>query len=209
VNALLHHVKDLSGIGGVKRPGLVHRLDKETSGLMVVAKTESAHRGLSAALKRREIRRLYVTAAWGHLRSDRQTVDAPIARSPTNRKRMGIVEGGRAAVTHFQRLERWRAADCIEARLETGRTHQIRVHLESIGHPVVGDRDYGGGGERRVSGPDRSWAREFAAMVPRQFLHAAELAFRHPRTGEEVVLRSELPADLAGPAAWAGRTSSG
>lgn len=209
VNALLHHVKDLAGIGGVKRPGIVHRLDRETSGLMLVAKTEMAHRGLSAALKRREIRRLYLTAAWGHVRSDRQTVDAPIARSPTNRKRMAIVEDGRSAVTHFRRLERWRAADFLEARLETGRTHQIRVHLESIGHPVVGDREYGGGGERRVSGPDRTWARQLAGMVPRQFLHAAELAFRHPGTGEAIVLRSELPPDLAGPAAWARRTSSG
>jgi 23S rRNA pseudouridine1911/1915/1917 synthase len=209
VNALLHHVEDLSGIGGVRRPGIVHRLDKDTSGLMLVAKTETAHRGLSAALKRREIRRLYLTAVWGHLRSDRRTVAAAIARSPSNRKRMAIVEGGREAVTHFRRLERWRAADLLEARLETGRTHQIRVHLESIGHPVVGDRDYGGGGERRVSGPDRAWAREFAAKVPRQFLHAAELAFRHPINGKEVVLRSELPAELAGPAAWAKRTSSG
>jgi 23S rRNA pseudouridine1911/1915/1917 synthase len=210
VNALLHHVGDLAGIGGVKRPGIVHRLDKDTSGLMLVAKTDAAHRGLSAALKRREIRRLYLTAAWGHLKAERQTVDAPIARSPSNRRRMAVVEGGRAAVTHFRRIERWRAADLIEARLETGRTHQIRVHLESIGHPVVADRDYGGGGERRAGGgPDRSWAREFAAMVPRQFLHAAELAFVHPLSGELLTMVSELPAELSGPAQWARRTSSG
>jgi 23S rRNA pseudouridine1911/1915/1917 synthase len=209
VNALLHHVGDLSGIGGVRRPGIVHRLDKDTSGLMLVAKTDVAHRGLSAALKRREIRRVYLAAAWGHLRTDRQTVDAPIGRSPSNRRRMAIVEGGRAALTHLERLERWRAADLLEARLESGRTHQIRVHLASVGHPVVGDREYGGGGERRVSGPDRVWARDFAAQVPRQFLHATELVFRHPVRGEEVALRSELPPELAAPAAWARRTSSG
>ena len=209
VNALLHHVGELPGIGGVRRPGIVHRLDKDTSGLMIVAKTEVAHRALSSALKRREVRRLYVAVAWGHVKSDRFTVDAPIARSSTNRRRMGIVEGGRNAVTHFTRLERWRAADLLEARLETGRTHQIRVHLESIGHPVVGDRDYGGGGDRRVSGPDRVWARQLAAKTPRQFLHAAELVFLHPVTKETIRVRSALPSDLALAAEWARTTSSG
>jgi len=203
VNALLHHVGELASVGGVRRPGIVHRLDKQTSGLMLVARTDVAHRALSAALKRRDVRRAYLAAAWGHIAQDELTVDAPIGRSAGDRKRMGVVTGGRNAVTHFRRLERWVAADLLEARLETGRTHQIRVHLTSIGHPVVGDPDYGGGGERGMSGPGRAWARELARHVPRQFLHAYELEFRHPRTGEILRFHSDLPPDLAGAAAWA------
>lgn len=203
VNALLHHVGELTEIGGVRRPGIVHRLDKQTSGLMLVARTDYAHRGLSSSLKRREIRRAYLVAAWGHLADETRSVDAPIGRSTTNRKRMAVVEGGRPALTHFRRLERWLAADLLEARLETGRTHQIRVHLASIGHHVVGDPDYGGGGSRGVSGPDRTWARDFERRVPRQFLHACELAFRHPCTGEELCFHSPLPDDLDAAAEWA------
>ncbi len=209
VNALLHHAGDLQGIGGVRRPGLVHRLDRDTSGLMLVAKTEAAQRALSSALKRREIRRLYQVAAWGHLRSDTVKVEAPIGRSPSDRKRMAVVESGRAAVTHFERLERWRGVDLLQARLETGRTHQIRVHLSHIGHSVVGDRAYGGADDRGTSGPARVWARELLQRVHRQFLHATELSFRHPRTGEMMQLRSPLPADLEAAAEWARQTSSG
>jgi 23S rRNA pseudouridine1911/1915/1917 synthase len=209
VNALLYHVGDLTGIGGVKRPGIVHRLDKDTSGLMLVAKTEAAHHALSAALKRREIRRVYTVAVWGHLRAPTQTIEGPIARSAGDRKRMAVRAGGRPATTHVRRLERWKAADLLEARLETGRTHQIRVHLASIGHPVVGDRDYGSGAERGMSGPWRQWARELAQRVPRQFLHAAELQFRHPTRGEDIRLRSPLPPDLETAAAWARMTSGG
>jgi 23S rRNA pseudouridine1911/1915/1917 synthase len=209
VNALLYHVGDLTGIGGVKRPGIVHRLDKDTSGLMLVAKTEAAHHALSAALKRREIRRVYTVAVWGHLRAPTQTIEGPIARSASDRKRMAVRAGGRPAKTHVRRLERWKAADLLEARLETGRTHQIRVHLASIGHPVVGDRDYGSGAERGMSGPWRQWARELAQRVPRQFLHAAELQFRHPTRGEDIRLRSPLPPDLEAAAAWARMTSGG
>lgn len=208
VHALLHHVRDLSGIGGVLRPGIVHRLDQDTSGLMLVAKTDAAHRRLAAALKRRAIERVYLVAVWGHLDTDARTVEAPIARSPSDRKRMAVVEGGRPAVTRFRRLERWVAADLLRAELETGRTHQIRVHLEWIGHPVVGDAVYGAGGERRISGPGRGWARAFAARVPRQFLHAAELRLRHPRTGEELHFTSPLPPDLARAAAWARESSA-
>src|SRR5690606_4602238 len=208
VNALLHHVTDLSGVGGRLRPGIVHRLDKDTSGLLLVAKNDDAHLALSAALKRREITRVYLVAAWGHLASDTQTVDAPIGRSPTDRKRMAGVEGGRRAVTQPERVERWVAADLLRARLETGRTHQIRVHLAWIGHPVVGDPVYGGAAERGISGPGRAWARAFAARVPRQFLHAAELRFRHPRTGRELHVTSPLPPDLAAAAEWAQQTST-
>jgi 23S rRNA pseudouridine1911/1915/1917 synthase len=203
VNALLYHVSDLSGIGGVLRPGIVHRLDKDTSGLLLVAKNDAAHRALADALKRREIRRIYWTLAWGHLPEDEVTVDAPIARSATDRKRMAVHEGGRRALTRFTRLERWPAADLLRAELETGRTHQIRVHLAHIGHPVVGDPVYGGGGARRMSGPTLAWARELERRVPRQFLHAAELRFRHPRTGEPMRFLSKLPEDLAPVLAWA------
>lgn len=203
VNALLHHVEDLSGIGGVRRPGIVHRLDKDTSGLLLVAKNDHAHRRLSAALKRRAIRRAYLVAAWGHLPVDEMTVDAPIARSASDRKRMAVVASGRSARTHLKRLERWNAADLLRAELETGRTHQIRVHLHSIGHPVVGDRVYGGGGERGMSGQARGWARELSRRVPRQFLHAADLMFDHPRTGEPLRFESPLPQDLAAAAEWA------
>lgn len=207
VNALLHHVDDLSGIGGVRRPGIVHRLDKDTSGLLIVAKNDSAHRGLAGALKRREIQRAYRAAAWGHLEADKRTFEGPIGRSPRNRKQMAVVPGGRRAVTHVERLERWVAADYLRVRLETGRTHQIRVHLASAGHPVVGDDTYGRGAERGISGRSRPWAAELARRVRRQFLHAAELRFRHPRTGEPMEFESGLPDDLAGAAEWARNTS--
>jgi 23S rRNA pseudouridine1911/1915/1917 synthase len=207
VHALLHHVKDLSGIGGVLRPGIVHRLDKDTSGLMLVAKHDQAHRALSAALKRREIRRAYLAAAWGHLTRDQITIDAPIARSPHHRQRMAVVANGRPAVTHLRRLERWRGADFLRAELETGRTHQIRVHLQSIGHPVVGDRAYAPNAARGLGGPTQSWSNAFAKQVPRQFLHAAHLSFAHPRTGERMVFDSDMPADLAEATAWARATS--
>ncbi|MDR0787585.1 MAG: RluA family pseudouridine synthase [Gemmatimonadota bacterium] len=203
VNALLHAVEDLSGIGGVLRPGIVHRLDRDTSGLMVVAKNDIAHQRLSDALKRREVRRGYLAAAWGHLSADALTVDAPIARSTTDRKRMAVVEGGRRALTRFRLVERWRAADLISAQLETGRTHQIRVHLRHIGHPVVGDETYGRGAERGISGSAHPWAVAFARRVRRQFLHAAELAFEHPRTGEAMRFEAPLPEELALAAQWA------
>jgi 23S rRNA pseudouridine1911/1915/1917 synthase len=202
VNALLHHVQDLSGIGGVRRPGIVHRLDKDTSGLMIVAKHDRAHRRLAAALKRREIRRSYLAAAWGHLAADTITVDAPVGRSSRDRKRMTVVDTGRRAVTHLRRMERWPAADLVQARLETGRTHQIRVHLAHIGHPVVGDPVYGAGGARGISGRDRPWARELERRVPRQFLHAHRLELAHPRTGEPMAFESPLPPDLAAVRDW-------
>lgn len=203
VNALLHAVGDLSGIGGVLRPGIVHRLDKDTSGLMIVAKHDEAHRVLADALRARHVKRFYLTAAWGHLAEETRVVDAPIARHPTERKRMAVVQGGRRALTRFQLLERWRAADLLRVELETGRTHQVRVHLLHIGHPVVGDRTYSVGREKGVSGADRTWAQALAKRVPRQFLHAAELRFLHPRTGEEMRFEAPLPVELAVAAEWA------
>lgn len=203
VNALLHHVSDLSGIGGALRPGIVHRLDRDTSGLLVVAKDDATHRALSDGLRRREVRRLYRTAAWGHLAESPLKVDAPIGRDPHHRHRMAVAEGGRRAVTHLRVRERWPAAELLDVGLETGRTHQIRVHLAHLGHPVVGDPVYGAGWERGMGGRNRPWAKELARRTPRLFLHAARLAFRHPATGEQVSFRSPLPADLAEVAKWA------
>jgi 23S rRNA pseudouridine1911/1915/1917 synthase len=186
VNALKGRGGALSELGGEDREGIVHRLDKETSGLLLVAKTDRAHRVLGAAMQRREIVRRYAAMSWGHLPEDRLTVDKPIARDPRDRKRMAIVSTGRAARTDFVRLARFDAVDLLRAHLHTGRTHQIRVHLSSVGHPVVGDDTYGGGGGRRL-----------VTMPPtRHFLHAAWLRFRHPATGEEVELKSVLPPDL-------------
>lgn len=204
VNALLHHLGDLAGIGGVLRPGIVHRLDRDTSGLMVVAKTDLAHQRLSAALKARQVRRSYLVACWGHLAEDEIVVDQPVGRHRGDRKRMAVVpQGGRRALTRFRRLERWPAAELLRADLGTGRTHQIRVHLLHIGHPVVGDQTYAPGRERGVSGRQRAWAAQLARRVPRQFLHAYRLRFQHPRSGEALTFRSPLPPDLSGPATWA------
>ncbi|MEO8562135.1 MAG: RluA family pseudouridine synthase [bacterium] len=186
VNALKGRGGPLSELGGDEREGIVHRLDKETSGLLLVAKTDRAHRVLGAAMGRREIVRRYAALCWGHLAEDEVSVDRPIARDPRDRKRMAIVSTGRVARTDFVRLARFDAVDLLRAHLHTGRTHQIRVHLSSLGHPVVGDDTYGGGGGRRL-----------VPLPPkRHFLHAAWLRFRHPATGEPMELRSSLPFDL-------------
>jgi len=203
VNALLHRVEDLSGIGGTLRPGIVHRLDRDTSGLLVVAKDDVTHRALSDALRRRKIRRLYLAAAWGHLSARHLRVDAPIGRDPRARQRMAVVAAGRRAVTHLRVRERWAAAELLDVGLETGRTHQIRVHLAHLGHPVVGDELYGAGRERGISGPAAGWAKDLARRTPRQFLHAVILAFRHPVSGEQMTFRAPLPEELEAVAGWA------
>jgi 23S rRNA pseudouridine1911/1915/1917 synthase len=203
VNALLHHVKDLSGIGGALRPGIVHRLDRDTSGLLVVAKDDATHQALSDALRRRKIRRLYRALSWGHLTETPRTVDAPLGRDPRDRKRMTVREDGRRAVTHLRVRAQWETADLVDVALETGRTHQIRVHLAHLGHPVVGDPLYGAGWERGMGGPARAWAQALARRVPRQFLHARRLQFRHPATGEVLTFESPLPEDLAAVVRWA------
>jgi 23S rRNA pseudouridine1911/1915/1917 synthase len=187
VNALLGRGGPLSTEGEPERAGMVHRLDKETSGLLVVAKTDRSHRLLSSAIADRRVVRRYAAMTWGHLSADKLTIDEPIARDPRDRKRMAIVNKGRPAKTDVIRLARFDAGDLLRAHLHSGRTHQIRVHLASIGHPVMGDDVYGGGGGRRVAGlPPR-----------RHFLHAAWLAFKHPVTGEPLDFRSPLPEDLA------------
>lgn len=203
VNALLHRFGSLSSIGEPYRPGIVHRLDKATSGLMVVARTDEAHAGLARAIARREVRRGYLAAAWGHVAEDEFAVDRPIGRDPKHRQRMAVVETGRPSLTRFRRLERWRAADLLAVRLHTGRTHQIRVHLKSLGHPVVGDPVYGQHWQRGMVGAGGRWAEELHLRAGRLFLHAARLAFVHPVTGEEVRLTSSLPAPLQEAVVWA------
>lgn len=207
VNALLHRFGTLASVGAPQRPGIVHRLDRDTSGLLVVARTDEAHQALSAALAARAVRRGYIAAAWGHLKQDRTTIDRPIGRDPKHRQRMAVVDGGRPSVTHVRRLESWRAADLLAIRLHTGRTHQIRVHMWSLGHPLVGDPVYGAGWERGLLGAGGRWAEELRRRAGRLFLHAARLSFRHPATGEELSFTSPLPEPLHSAMAWArGRT---
>jgi 23S rRNA pseudouridine1911/1915/1917 synthase len=181
----------------------VHRLDRDTSGLLVVAKDDPTHQALSLALRERKIRRLYLAAAWGHLPEAHMRIDAPIGRDPRNRLRMAVTEGGRRAVTRLRIRERWRSAELLDVALETGRTHQIRVHLAHIGHPVVGDAVYGVGWERGMGSQDHGWAKALMRRTPRHFLHAARLSFEHPATGETMTFRADLPADLADAAHWA------
>ncbi|MGQ0538097.1 MAG: RluA family pseudouridine synthase [Gemmatimonadaceae bacterium] len=192
VNALLGRglSADVGGTASSTEPraGLVHRLDKETSGLLLVAKTERSHRILATALAQRRVVRRYALLSHGHLRGDSLVVEQPVARDPRDRKRMAIVQSGKPAKTTFVRLARFDAGDLLRATLHTGRTHQIRVHLASVGHPVMGDQVYGGS-----AGPDRRLARLPAG---RHFLHAAWLRFRHPSSGALIDIRSPLPADL-------------
>ena len=178
VNALLKHLDNLSGIGGEIRPGIVHRIDKDTSGLLLVAKNDFAHVALSEQIKAHTVKRAYRAIVIGGFREDEGTVEGPIGRHPTDRKRMAIVPNGREAVTHWTALERLRGATLIEARLTTGRTHQIRVHMASIGHPVLGDPVYG---------PKKSPY----PVEGGQLLHAFRLGFVHPRTGEELLFEAE------------------
>jgi 23S rRNA pseudouridine1911/1915/1917 synthase len=186
VNALKGRGAPLSSVGDAGREGIVHRLDKETSGLLLVAKTDRAHRVLGAALAQRRISRRYALLCWGHLTTDTMDVDKPLGRDPRDRTRMAVVATGKSAKTTFVRVARFDAGDLLRAHLHSGRTHQIRVHLSSVGHPVVGDDTYGGGGGRKLVG-----------LPPkRHFLHAAWLLFPHPVTGKETELRSPLPEDL-------------
>lgn len=192
VNALLHHCKgQLSGIGGVARPGIVHRIDKDTSGLLVVAKTDAAHEGLAAQFADHSIERAYRAVVAGHPAPPAGTVTGAIGRSSRDRKKMALVEQGRGkhAVTHYRTLERLGEAALVECRLETGRTHQVRVHMSSIGHPLLGDPVYGRSSARFR--PALS-----AAHFSRQALHAAELGFVHPVTQERLRFVSEMPADM-------------
>lgn len=195
VNALVARGTALGG-GVQGRPGIVHRLDRDTSGLIVVAKDDLSHRRLGAALAARKVNRRYAALAWGHIDDDPTIIEAPIDRHPKDRTRMAVVDGGRAARTDVHVVARFGVCDLVKCVLHSGRTHQIRVHLAHIGHPVVGDQVYGSGGSRRIGGASRLGAEALERATPRQALHAAELAFRHPISGEPLRFRSEWPADL-------------
>ncbi len=177
VNALLFH-SPLSTINGTYRPGIVHRIDKDTSGLLMVAKNDQAHQSLSAQLKAKTNLRKYIALVHGQIKEDNGTIDAPLGRSPKDRKKQAVIAGGRNAVTHFKVLERFQNYTLIECQLETGRTHQIRVHLKYIGHPLVGDPLYGP--RKTIKGHG-------------QFLHAAELGFKHPQSGKEMYFSVPAP----------------
>ena len=183
VNALLHHCGDsLSGIGGEKRPGIVHRIDRDTSGLIIAAKNDAAHLALSAQLKDHSLSRTYECLVTGNMKQDSGTVDAPIGRSSADRKKMAVVPTGRRAVTHWEVIARYPGVTHLRCRLETGRTHQIRVHMAYIGHPILGDTVYG--------------AKKPVPGLTGQCLHAAGLRFVHPRTGEPVELHCPLPPEF-------------
>jgi 23S rRNA pseudouridine1911/1915/1917 synthase len=192
VNALLHHCGgSLSGIGGVARPGIVHRIDKDTSGLLVVAKTDVAHEGLAKQFAAHSIDRRYLAIVNGEPKQVQGTVDAPLARSAANRKKIAIVEGsrGKRAVTHWRRMQLLRDSALVECRLETGRTHQVRVHMASIGHPLIGDPVYGRSGKSH-------WKLLKELKFERQALHAAELGFTHPVTKHRLSFSSPMPPDM-------------
>jgi 23S rRNA pseudouridine1911/1915/1917 synthase len=190
VNALLYHVDDLSGIGGEKRPGIVHRLDRGTSGLMVVAKHDASHEELARQFHDREVEKEYLALVWGLLQAGRR-IDAPIGRDTSNRKKMSAkARRSREAVTRIVRAEHLKALTLVQVAIHTGRTHQIRVHLSAIGHPIAGDSLYGGV-RRRVAGDIRAVLR-----LERPFLHAAHLVFKHPTDGRRMEFLSALPDDL-------------
>jgi 23S rRNA pseudouridine1911/1915/1917 synthase len=192
-NALAFHFANLSTTAGAARPGIVHRLDKGTSGLLVVAKTETAHEHLANQFRAREVFKSYVALAHGQVEHRKGEIDQPIARDPRNRVRMTVVRAGRPALSLYRIRTAFPRFTLLDVELKTGRTHQIRVHLAWMKHPVVGDEVYGGGRDKTIA--DAS-VRRAVARLDRQFLHAAELGFRHPRTGAELRLKAEMPVEL-------------
>ena len=201
VNALLHHFASLSGVGGEMRPGIVHRLDKETSGLIVVAKNDEAHRKLAEQFSRREVKKKYIALVHGWVKKDSGTISASISRDRARRTRMTTRHSaGREAVSHYSVTRRLDTSfgkfSLLEIKIDTGRTHQIRVHMASLGDPVVGDTLYGAARELRKSGARGKGAVPATISLPRNFLHAAELELAHPRTGMKIAMKSPLPAEL-------------
>jgi len=198
VHALLAHTVRLSSIGSQSRPGIIHRLDKDTSGLLIVAKTDIVHNRLSHALSERKIVREYVALVWGHMPENSGSIEGAIGHNPKDHKKMAVVENGRPARTDYIVENEFGILSEVAFRLHTGRTHQIRVHANHIGHPVFGDHDYGGR-ETRLGGimaEQRQFAKKLLDLIDRQALHARELSFVHPITSEPIVVRAPLPDDL-------------
>ena len=185
VNALMHHCTDLSGINGELRPGIVHRLDKDTSGVMVAAKSDKAHLSLAQQIKDKTAHRIYQAIVYGNIKEEAGIIKGDIGRHPVDRKKMAIVQDGKSAVTHFKVLERFGEYTLVECALETGRTHQIRVHMTHIGHPLVGDPKYGTNGKRKDN-----------FSIQGQALHSMSLELDHPVTGERMSFNTELPEDM-------------
>jgi 23S rRNA pseudouridine1911/1915/1917 synthase len=199
VNALLFHCHDLSGINGVLRPGIVHRLDKNTSGLLVVAKNDFAHLGLAEQIKNRTLLREYAAIIWGHMPVGEGVIEAPIGRALKDRKKMAVTRvKGRESLTQYKVLERFTLCDLLSLRLKTGRTHQIRVHLSYLNHPVLGDPEYGGRQKwlKGIYDRERPLAQKLLSLIDRQALHAKKLGFVHPRTKKYHEFDSTLPEDI-------------
>jgi 23S rRNA pseudouridine1911/1915/1917 synthase len=199
VNALLHRFGSLAESSGMNRPGIVHRLDKNTSGLLVVAKTEIGFAGLQRAIQERRVVRTYWAIICGHMKETEGTIDLPIGRSRSDRKKMSVTDlHSREAQTHYRVVERFRSYDLLEITLGSGRTHQIRVHCSHLGHPVLGDPEYGGreNWHRGLSTPDRLLSKKILAGLTRQALHAIRLEFDHPVTGKKMKFEAELPEEL-------------
>jgi len=196
VNALLHHCRDLSGIGGVLRPGIVHRLDKDTSGLMIIAKSDPVHRALAEQFQTRRVEKLYLALVYGDVKGEEGVIDLPVGRHPVDRKKMSTrSRRGKSAVTRWTVRERYGAATLLAAAIETGRTHQIRVHLTALGYPVVGDRVYGN--QKRIMEIADPGLRSPLRKMMRQALHAGHIAFNHPGDGHRMSFSSPLPPDMA------------
>ncbi len=216
VNAILAHSTDLSGIGGVERPGIVHRLDKDTSGLLVVAKTDLAHCALQQQIQNRTAERRYNALVWGETQFNEAVVDAPIGRHPTDRQKMAVIKDterhtAREAITHLAVIERYKGFTLLEAKLDTGRTHQIRVHCSFIGHPVVGDPVYGGAKRSLPAAYGKVEARDITSLIHNlqgQALHACSLSFDHPVTHKRISFEAPMPPDMLEFIKWLRSSSS-
>jgi len=198
VNALLGYCNQLSEVNDPTRPGIVHRIDKDTSGLLVVAKNNFVHRKLAEQFSKKTVQRVYESIAWGKFKKSSGTIESHLARSIRDRKKIAIASVGKKAITHYQVLERFPLMALVQLKLETGRTHQIRVHLNSLGHPVFGDQTYNGRGSQLggLNRGDMAFAMELLEMMPRQALHAKTLGFVHPETGDDLFFESVLPDDM-------------
>ena len=199
VNALLHHFPLLSQATDKDRPGIVHRLDKDTSGLLLIAKNDTVHLKLQKAIQDREVKRTYLALICGHMKEDFGEINLPIGRSINDRKKMTVTNvGSREAITNYKLLARYRTYDLLEVNLQTGRTHQIRVHFSHLGHPVFGDSEYGGRDKwhKGIFGPERPLAKRMLTILKRQALHAQKLSLVHPITGEQIAVEAEPPSDF-------------